>query len=70
MKVFYPHRLVPTPVGMMEYIEMMGADTESHSQTLREALGTLRKRGGRIVGAKEIKDNRRTQTRESTKQVT
>jgi hypothetical protein len=37
----------------------MGADAESHSQTLSIAQGTLKKMGRKIVGAIGVKDTTR-----------
>ena len=36
--------------------QVMGADAESHTQTLGRAQGTLQKRGGRTIGAREVED--------------
>jgi IS5 family transposase len=47
--------------------EPMGTDAEIHSQILNSAQGTGG-RGRRIVGAKGVKDTRKIQPTESTKQ--
>lgn len=71
MTLGYTHRFVPSPVDVREdFLEqLMGTDSETCTQKLGGALGSLWRWGGRIVRVRQVKDIRRTLPTESTKQV-
>ena len=48
--------------------QLMGADAETHNQTLGEVKGTPQRRERGIAGARGVEDTRRTQPTEPTKQ--
>lgn len=66
----YSHRFLTSPFVIREVSssKLIGAEAETHNQTLSRGSRLLQKKGGKTVGAREFEDTKRTKPTESTNQ--